>query len=86
MFDFRRDQTPREPTRPSSPDGSARLPSPGGAAPAPPVLTRPRTGLGIPARDLEKEMAMYRGEGAQDSLTMGQLKAHTAEMQPKQKV
>ncbi|RSH81541.1 Factor arrest protein 11 [Saitozyma podzolica] len=94
----RRLQPPRDPSAYTEPDSSPDdpLPSPGVSAPAPPVLTRPRAGASIvngqpPAglslggagagaggRDLVED-------GTTDSITLGQLKAHTQGMQGKQK-
>ena len=81
MFDFRREPAPRDAQPPSEPEDTARLPSPGPSALAPPVLTRPRTGT---MRDPVEDLAAQAGP--MDSLTLGQLKAHTAGMQTKQKV
>ena len=81
MFDFR---APRESAQASDGNSTVRLHSPGPAAPAPPILTRPRTGSGI--RDPVEDMATQDGPGLTDSLTLGQLKAHAAAVQPKPKV
>ena len=81
MFDFR---APRESAQPSDGNSTIRLHSPGPAAPAPPILTRPRTGSGI--RDPVEDMATQDGPGPTDSLALGQLKAQPATPQPRQKV
>ena len=96
MFDFRRDPSPTGSSNADhiENDGNTsnttiggRLPSLGPSQPAPPILTRPRAGAATgqgapPARRDPVEDAT----NATDSITLGQLKAHTAAMQVKEKV
>jgi hypothetical protein len=91
MFDMMR-REPVQPARDASaymaPDDTSAdgLPSPGISAPSP-VLTRPRAGTsiinGTPPVQVGRDLVE---DGAADSITLGQLKAHTAGMQVKQKV
>lgn len=74
----------REPAPLIDPDESGRLPSAGTSTPVQPLLNRPRNGSGL--RDPVEDMATQGGAGPQDSLTLGQLKAHTAAILPKPKV
>ncbi|WRT66139.1 uncharacterized protein IL334_003092 [Kwoniella shivajii] len=98
MFDMmRRNPTPQQPDGPPQQNGVGRGGGvgPGGAAgpgqpqgagqPAPPILTRPRAPALLPL----KREAFEEGPGGaptgQDSITLGQLRAHTAAMEKKQK-
>lgn len=102
IFDFRREppaqgESPASTARsPLESDEPTRLPSLGPSAPAPPVLTRPRSGAGgslAVRRDVLEDGAQGGvqaqaggGAGGADSITLGQLKAHTQAVQQKQKV